>query len=317
MKAYYCDQVIHIAEDYDIEKRISIIQNFFRAEQIVTLLDYGSNSERHFHHRLRQLEWEVDTIDVISDERTLKNKYDIITSYFVLEHILSLDEIFETFRDLSTLQTKLIIEVPGVEIYDRDYSGLLHEHQQHFQITSLQALAARFGFNMLSSSWDDCSRKFGFVSVFEFVGHAEKPVLAPVMDAPSRYMKGRECQVQANTYYPQKFFEDFGLRRFKVFAIWGINENFEKLMSVLKGGMESIVALDMNPDKAGYVDDRSVYFHPSKFIEGFEVFLEETGLVSDDVCFICTAPSHVKDIEPRIRCISNNFFTYDPSATSV
>ena len=57
LKDYYQDQVMHVAEDYDVEKRMNWINETVGSLKGIKLLDFGSNSSSFFIIPLKIMEY--------------------------------------------------------------------------------------------------------------------------------------------------------------------------------------------------------------------------------------------------------------------
>ena len=60
---YILDQVLHIAEDYNVNNRLEIINMFSSKIESKNLMDFGGNSKVSFHQFLEKEGWKVD-IDI-------------------------------------------------------------------------------------------------------------------------------------------------------------------------------------------------------------------------------------------------------------
>jgi hypothetical protein len=307
---YYKDQHIHFAEDFDVNKRVSWINRWRDSSRSNTLLDYGANLKRSFHSELEKQGFNVDAIDIATN-LDKKSSYDIITSYFLLEHVVDLSDIFLDIKGLARLGTILILEVPTSEIYDRDYSGLLYEHQQHFSIHSLEVLASRFGFKKIEQSSEMCSRNFGFVATFIYVEEPCLSVLAQFEDVRCKYILGRRLQLYSTTHYPKEFYFKNKLDRYSALIFWGINANFENIFTYIDSN-QKIIALDSNADKFCHVNSSVKCYSPDFFKSHFFEILNEYSLSYDDVCFIVTATAHEKVICPQLSNFRAMVLVYDP-----
>ena len=61
---YYNDQVLHIAEDYNVNNRLEIINMFSSKIESKNLMDFGGNSKVSFHQFLEKEGWKVDIVDI-------------------------------------------------------------------------------------------------------------------------------------------------------------------------------------------------------------------------------------------------------------
>jgi hypothetical protein len=313
---YYRDQVGHIAEDFDCTVRVNLLNETISKIQGCQLLDFGSNNRRDFHSTLEKCGFIVTTYDLALDTERILGKYDAITCYFVLEHIVDLVTVFTQFSLASHIGTKLIVEVPGVEIYDKNYSGLLYEHQQHFQIASLDFLCSRFGFKKLNTSWKSCSRQFGFVSTFSFVGISDVETRFDFEDTRLKYHKGRCLQLAGESHYPVIFIRDNGISEFSTIFFWGINTNYEILMRYMNFTGNNLYAIDINRDKSSYLENCVEFLHPDDFFEKFKCLFSDVGDNIGDVCLVVTASEHRSSIIPQLEFFKGCVFIYEPTKCS-
>ena len=312
---YYGDKVAHIAEDFDIDKRIGWIKEFSKPKIGQLLLDFGSNARRGFHETLDEQGFKVTTYDLSTDTEVPKGKFDIITSYFVLEHIVDLDKVFVEFALASNIGTKLIIEVPSVEIYHKDYSGLLYEHQQHFQETSLEALCSRHGYQKIKSCQEYCSRSFGFVAAFEFIGKKDNKNFPIFNDVRSQYIKGRASQALGESNYPIEFINRNKIKSYKIIIFWGINANYESLIRYLDKKRYEIYAIDINIRKKEYLNENVIFFDPEDFLNNYKLSLLDFDNNADNACLIITASEHYLSILKQLNGKKENILIYEPTKT--
>lgn len=313
---YYRDQVGHIAEDFDSAIRVNWHTKSLSKIQGCKLLDFGSNNRNDFHTLLEKYGFSVTTYDLALDTERILGEFDVITCYFVLEHIVDLAILLIQFSLASHIGTKLIVEVPGSEIYDKNYSGLLYEHQQHFQIASLDFLCSRFGFKKINSSWKYCSRKFGFVSTLLFVGMSSVETRFDFEDTRLKYVKGRYHQLEGEMYYPVKFIRDNGIIEFSTIFFWGINANYETIMSHLNLSERKLYAIDINRNKSSYLKNLVEYLHPNDFFEKFKCLFSDVGDNIGEVCMVVTASEHRTSINLQLELFKGRVFIYDPTYSS-
>ena len=307
---YYNDQINHVAEDYDVQKRLNLIKSTTDSFYGKRLLDFGGNTKQSFHQKLEELSCEVEIADSSNDK--IKAPFDLITSYFVFEHLVDLDNTLALFRDIIKKNGIIIIEVPDTNLYKNDYSGLMYEHQQHFQLSSLIALFLRFGFSFISSSQEDCSRNFGFVAVFKKTSTKILNEVDVNKDVVNFYKIARKQQI-AQSEYPKKFFfrDDIFLNK-KGIIFWGVNANLDEIINSVTLNLKHKIAIDLNADKQKYLDDDFEFFTPDIFFKGLNNILLCKQLVIDDLLFIITATEHYKAIKKEISLITNQYLLYDP-----
>ena len=162
--------------DYSIENRLAIIRDCQAVSSAQSFLEIGSNNSSEFKQRVSALFARSETVEINDDCQSTYNdlqgvaaqSQDIVASYFVLEHIPDPANFLQQCAALLSKDGFLIIEVPNLYLYPKDPAGLmLYEHVNHFSPTSLMALAAKCGLTPANISLLKCSRRFGFVAVFQ------------------------------------------------------------------------------------------------------------------------------------------------------
>ena len=306
---YYNDQVDHIAEDFDLSKRVDLISSF-KTSSNLSMLDYGGNSKRNFHLTLEDMSWSVQIADINHDKIFVK--FDLLTAYFVFEHLVDLDDTMNLFNKIINNDGIIIIEVPDTNIYKTDYSGLICEHQQHFQISSLTKLFSRFGFSLIFHSEEKCSRTFGFVAVFK------KNIIPIVNHIPivnnnvkNYYQIARKKQI-AEKDFPNLFFKKNLSVNKKGVVFWGVNANLENIIDNFKINLEYKFAIDINPDKHACLDKSFIFFEPEEFFKTILEFLSHKKINVKDLMFVITATEHYKVIQKELDKVTNEYFLYDP-----
>jgi hypothetical protein len=90
--------------------------------------------------------------------------FDLVSSYFVLEHVLSPVHFLSFCNRLCALSGIVCIEIPDIGSYvnDNSLSNLLYfyEHQSHFTKETIPILLERCGFELIEF-YPICSRQFG------------------------------------------------------------------------------------------------------------------------------------------------------------
>jgi hypothetical protein len=301
---------MHVAEDYDVEKRINWINETIGLLEGISLLDFGSNSTSLFHNTLVDNGVFLQSCDV-TDSEEIDNEFDVITCYFVLEHIVNLEKVISLFKSLSHKNTILIIEVPGAEIYGDYFEVVCAEHQQHFQLRSLEVLMAFHGFHKLKFDFKKCSRNYGFVASFEYT---EKKIALnhkTHIDTRQNYLAARNAQINYKKYYPLNFCEKNSIHRFSNTIIWGVNTYFEDLMTAKIFKDCRIIALDINDKKSNNVGNDIEFYTPEIFFDNLSNLMLDNLQNSDSTCVVITACLHTKSILPRLKMFKN-IFIYDP-----
>jgi hypothetical protein len=310
LKDYYQDQLMHVAEDYDVKKRVGFINETLGPLEGIRLLDFGSNSSSFFHKTLVDNGVLTKTYDV-SDSDNIDGIFDVITCYFVLEHIVNLEKVISLFRSLSHKNTILIIEVPAAEIYADYFEVVCCEHQQHFQQKSLEVLMAFHGFHQLKSDFKKCSRNYGFVASFGYTGTKIPLNNKTHTDTRQNYLAARNAQINYNENYPFNFCEKNSIDQFSNIIIWGVNAYFDDLMiaKVLKDCR--IIALDINDKKSKNLGHEIEFYIPEIFFDNLSNLMLDNLQNIDKTCVVITACLHTKSILPRLKMFKN-IFIYNP-----
>ena len=311
LKDHYQDQLPHVAEDYDIEKRMSWIHETIIPLEGKTLLDFGSNGRGIFHKTLEDKGVSLQSYDMGLDTLRIVGDFDVITCYFVLEHIVDLDEVILIFKSFSHKNTILIIEVPGSEIYGNNFEIVTGEHQQHFQQKSLEVIMAYHGYLQLRVDWEKCSRSYGFVASFEYTG---KQILIndkTHIDTRQNYLDARNAQINYKKNYPLQFIANNRLHRFSTIIIWGVNAYYEDLM--LNNSFKDcrIIALDINDKKSNHLGDDVEFYDPEIFLNNLPDLMFGKHQDRDAATVVITACLHTKSILPRLTMFKD-IFIYDP-----
>lgn len=173
---YYQDSIVSYPDqelDYDIDRRLDLI--YRHKNELSVFMELGSNQKTRFSQEIEKIFSKVVTvepnIECASDYSTMadipSNSIHMLASYFVLEHLPSLGETFIEFQRVIADGGVLICEIPDIRMYpDNIIACHQHEHVNHFSPALLSRLAARYGFKEIESSVVDCSRDYGFVSVY-------------------------------------------------------------------------------------------------------------------------------------------------------
>ena len=272
LAAYYADLIAHTSEDYSFDVRLDVMRRYLndagRSLSDATVLDFGSNSRLDFHSVLDGLCSSLSVYDVIYDDGAgvLPKSFDLITAYFVLEHVVDLASMMQNLRDRLTSRGTLIIEVPVTDEYNQDSSGLLYEHQHHFSANSLQRLAERQGMRVLYCGKGLCSRDMGYVLVATVA--ANDGIDCTSITSNSGDISACLVNYKIARQHANKVLEwiaailsflvaldDAGVKIF----VWGVNTHYLALFS---GGNCDVpaIAIDSDLAKAAWVLDGHGYF---------------------------------------------------------
>lgn len=272
LQAYYQDSFPYLTDqaiDYDINKRLHFIQKHLQPG-FTNYLEIGANAETAFHQQLRHIFASVSTVEpnqnVASNHRSLQSipdaSADIVTSYFVLEHIPQVQDFFENCRRVLKPGGILMIEVPDLNYYPTDMSAMrFHEHVNHFSLISLQRTAALHGFELLEGDSAFCSRYFGFAAAFALKTDDSLPT-----DLPNEYAQNRQTFRQGLDRV-RAFQEKLShlqnqvttmARQGKKVVLWAANTNLVHFMNGYELP-EGVKVVDSNPDKRHFLTATLVY----------------------------------------------------------
>lgn len=307
LKNYYLGQHPHLAEDYSVANRLSVVGKL--GTSVGNFLDFGGNSWLSFHDNLVRSGWTVEIQDVAREAS--RNVFDVIACYFVFEHLVNLDSTVRHLASILAAGGNLIVEVPDSLLYDETYAGLLHEHQQHFQLSSLVRLMNRHGFAEVWSTHEESSRDFGFVSIFERQTKKQIDQLFPNHSAPEKFAIARKKQSE-EIEFPAKFFDGW-LDTKKLIVFWGANDNLELALGSGLLQRKQILVLDISSAKRNMMSALGLDFmHPDDFIATHEEILEVRSLTDAECEVVITASAHAAHIASRVRPITANYRVFDP-----
>lgn len=158
---------------YKPETRVRVIQQY--AALGARVVDVGSSREEAFHVALKQLGMEVLRMDIkghaMTDTGSLAaiapESADVVTHYFVLEHVPQIRAFLADCRSILKPGGVMVIEVPNIRSYEKDWLGILpHEHVNHWSPGCLAMVVSHCGFEVLESGQEICSRNpIGFALV--------------------------------------------------------------------------------------------------------------------------------------------------------
>lgn len=304
---FYLDKFRQVHEDYSIVKRIKNIETLFNNNKKIKVLDFGGNTKLSFHEILEKKGYILKILDVETNFK--KEKFDIISAYSVLPHIIDLNKIMKTFDEFLAENGKIIIEVPDSNFYKDDYSGLIYESQHHFQPSSLSYLFSRYGFRELYCSKDSSSREWQFVSVFE-KSKTKQKLRIPNESVIEYYKLGRKKQILEKNF-PESFFKSFNKSNLIVF--WGVNPYLSRILESNVLNQYKIIALDIDPSKKHLLSKYNLDFYtPSEFFKNYTMILDKLNVNISQTEFVITAVAYYVSIKKEINLISKKVHIYDP-----
>ena len=182
--------------DYSIEKRIALIRRHAPPGGTASYVEIGSNNCPELLQQLKSIVGQIKTVELIeectSDHHNMaelpSGTADILTAYFVLEHVPNPRKFLQECHRILADNGTCIIEVPNLHLYPKYTDALiLWEHTNHFSPASLTALVGQCGFDVLETSQDSCSRTFGFAAVLK---KSPKPAMP---ELPDEYQSALSC----------------------------------------------------------------------------------------------------------------------------
>lgn len=294
---YYIDQLSYKFDDYNPQQRVDLINKLITkadfSKDKARVLDFGGNTWSNFHTLLKELNCEVSFSDVGTE--TDENKFEIITSYFVFEHLLTPLEDLKNLIEKLTDDGIIIIEVPDLDIYANDTSGIIDEHLQHYNKSSLAHMLAKLGFVEIEHD-EDCSRPFGFVSAFTREENAKAPEISK--DAVSKNIEnfsiGFEKYKALEQHYKLVADKITSLQsQGGELYLWGVNNNFCFIANYLSAAeLKKITCIDGDPRKEDFAKLFGCSFIASSDIE---------KIPHNNSSVIILASLHIKAISDAIR----------------
>lgn len=252
LDAWYSSQPTHPAEctlDYDIKLRLAFLEQVISNQK--GLLDVGERYRSDFHNKAELKYSTVDICDINNKNSFSSGTYGIVTSYYLLEHTSNLKEQFSFFYQVLDDNGLLIIEVPDVQKYNEDISGLLlFEHVNHFSPNSLMRTAAKYGFVAIASSRELSSRRFGFAMAFRKTKPNEKInssiEIAEYEELSNKITTGVNI-LKHNQQECRKFLDKHNGEKM---LFWCANRNLHALLEQAESDTKHWICVDVNRQKA-------------------------------------------------------------------
>lgn len=266
---------------YKPETRVRVIEKHAGAGARV--VDVGSSREEPFHVALKNLGMEVLRMDIkghaMTDTGSLAaiapESADVVTHYFVLEHVPQIRAFLADCRGILKPGGVMVIEVPNIRSYEKDWLGILpHEHVNHWSPGCLASVVSQCGFEVLESGQEICSRNpIGFALVCRKV---DAPTIvkagAEEFEANRRYFMAGADNVRAYQRRLAKMHAEAQaeLDRGGRVLLWCANDQMHRFF--LAGGSlkGEFVRVDSSPDKKDFfgpdtvlLPDQAASFIPS------------------------------------------------------
>lgn len=255
------------AIEFSVENRLSLLRRNIEPGSRPLFVEIGSNATEPFRQALAEYVGEYRCAelnnDCASDFESLQSlqpgSVDILSAYFVLEHVTDPGEFLAQAARALKGRGLLVAEVPNLYIYPVNPAGIVwYEHTNHFSPRTLAAVAAGQGFELVEVSYQDCSRPYGFAAVFAKAGGRRREAKTTADEA--EYKIARACMTEGanliQNYYAQlrevrgriREAEQRGLP----IVLWAANKYCVDLLD----GMElppSAVIVDSDPGKKDYL----------------------------------------------------------------
>lgn len=173
---YYNDALTlyNAEESYSVPKRLNVLRRFVSADSLIA--EIGGNTQGGFKKSLESMCSKYYSFDINESACNSSSEeeipiVDLICCYYVLEHIVNLNEFIEIWGQHLAINGYFVIEVPDLNKYYYDVNALsLTEHVNHFTPEALSRLMTNHGYALVNFSRGNASREFGFVSVFKKKG---------------------------------------------------------------------------------------------------------------------------------------------------
>jgi len=97
--------------------------------------------------------WEKFNVNVIPEvfpSKKIKQKYDVVIGFLLLEHLKNLDDFFYNIEQILTVNGSVVFAVPDCAEYIRtgDIGMLIHQHYQYFTLESFQDTLNFYGYKI-------------------------------------------------------------------------------------------------------------------------------------------------------------------------
>ena len=278
LNAYYSDSFAALQnenDEFDPQKRRDFIERYSADAQ--AFVEIGSNRQTEFHTTLRKQFRAVTTVelndDVDKNSSSLSGmetaSVDLLAHYFVFEHVADTVGFITECNRVLKAGGVMIIEVPDLTMFETYPKTLFFfEHTNHFSPTSLQRLVERFGFKLIETDGDCCSRKFGFAASFrKIVGanvdggffqpgktdsefESSKETIQNAVEGRKRYLD-----------YIRELYQTMCRRsdEGKITIVWGANRQTQALFSEGRRFPSKVRILDSDPRKKTFSDQFEVW----------------------------------------------------------
>jgi ubiquinone/menaquinone biosynthesis C-methylase UbiE len=260
------------AIEYSVENRLALLRRNIKQGSRPLFVEIGSNSTRPFKQALSEHVGDYRNIelnnDCDSDFKSLQSlspaSVDILSAYFVLEHVMSPGKFLAQAARGLKKRGLLVLEVPNLYIYPINPAGIIwYEHTNHFSPRTLSALARAEGFEPVEISYQDCSRPYGFAAVFAKTGARRAPRISRDY---SEYQIAKACMTEGGSLI-RNYYRQLAVVREKIsraarsglpVVLWAANKYCIDLLDGL-GLPSTAVIVDSDPRKKNYLDPLPVH----------------------------------------------------------
>jgi SAM-dependent methyltransferase len=252
--------------EFQPEKRINLLCRHIQLDSRPLFVELGGNASDAFERALHGLVGGYCGIELnkvcsrdFESLRSLRpDSVDILSAYFVFEHLSNPRPFFAMSAQSLKRNGLLVIEVPNLYIYPSNPAGImLHEHTNHFSPRSLGAMAALEGFDLVEISHENCSRPYGFAAVFSKSAKSDR---AKVVSDGLEFQIAKTCMTEGTAFIRnyRKQLEDVrekirvaGNRQLPI-VLWAANKY---ALDLLEGFTlpRGTVVVDSDPEKQNYL----------------------------------------------------------------
>jgi predicted SAM-dependent methyltransferase len=287
------------AIEFSVENRLALLRRNIKTGSRPLFVEIGSNATEPFQEALSEYVGEYRCAelnnDCDSDFESLQSlapeSVDILSAYFVLEHVTNPGEFLaQAARSLKT-EGLLVVEVPNLYIYPVNPAGIVwYEHTNHFSPRTLAAVAEGQGFELVEVSYQDCSRPYGFAAVFKKTGRPRR--VSRMSADESEYKVARACMAEGAELienYKAQLREARGRireaeRTGRPIVLWAANKYCMDLLDGMEPP-EAAVIVDSDPGKKDYLDPLPVRLprEAGDAIRRAVLFVINTSLHADEI----------------------------------
>lgn len=286
LNEYYKDAYVHFSGsvmDFDPDIRTEALLRAMEKAEVKltadsTFVEVGCSTHTQFHKNISSMFNNVITVEVNAavdcNYKSLfdldNESVDVLTHYFVLEHIPELRLFIQKCFDTLKQGGIMLLEVPDLKLYEQ-YPNCLKfaEHVNHFTVENLHQICQSIGFTPIGAPIR-CSRPFGFAVAYKKTGMA--PDLLPTYRA-SLYKDNMGLFQRVVGCIEQ--FEERAEAAFSVLVshcakggkatLWAANDNLLHFVNN-KTLPDNAVIIDSDPQKANFAGDNKV-FQPVQMAE--------------------------------------------------